>query len=274
MTPVIANSRNPIASFSGVNFSTFEADFYTSKQWLNQNPYFSSLEKTSRRECARHLSTIGHKLQEPEHCAIGWRIPGGPQWDEDVELYYFNARWYVPETGRFISEDPIRDGTGWNRYVENNPMGVVDPMGLDSVAGMPSEYFFQVYKYNIVDVKDPTYNTSIGINVGLYYGFFSENASFEFIQRSFTGHFNSINAAGYTSIIGAGISFVNGAPNWNGVSFSGQMGFSANFINGVITNYSLFNEDASPHPPPGDLIDLSNLSLDQCGIPGAYGYEK
>jgi len=132
MTPIFDNSRNPKASFSGVNFSNFEAGFYTSKQLLNQNPYFSSLEKTSRRECARPLSTMGHKLQEPEHCAIGWRIPGGSQWDEDVELYNFNARWYDPQTGRFITEDPIRDGTGWYSYVGNNPMGFVDPTGLMS----------------------------------------------------------------------------------------------------------------------------------------------
>jgi len=54
----------------------------------------------------------------------------GKQWDEDVELYYFNARWYDPETGRFITEDPIKDGLLWFAYVNNNPMGFVDPTGL------------------------------------------------------------------------------------------------------------------------------------------------
>jgi len=64
------------------------------------------------------------------------------QWDEDVELYYFNARWYDPETGRFITEDPIRDGTGWYSYVGNNPMGFVDPTGLMDVNtnGIPDDY--------------------------------------------------------------------------------------------------------------------------------------
>jgi len=58
--------------------------------------------------------------------AIGWGIPVGPQWDEDAQLYYFNARWYDPETGRFITEDPVRDGLLWDGYVNNNPMGFVD----------------------------------------------------------------------------------------------------------------------------------------------------
>jgi len=54
----------------------------------------------------------------------------GKQWDEDVELYYFNARWYDPETGRFVTEDPIKDSMLWYAYVNNNPMGYTDPTGL------------------------------------------------------------------------------------------------------------------------------------------------
>jgi len=37
----------------------------------------------------------------------------GKQWDEDAQLYYFNARRYDPETGRFITEDPLKDGLLW-----------------------------------------------------------------------------------------------------------------------------------------------------------------
>jgi hypothetical protein len=31
--------------------------------------------------------------------------------------YYYNARWYDAGTGRFISEDPARDGANWYVYV-------------------------------------------------------------------------------------------------------------------------------------------------------------
>ena len=54
----------------------------------------------------------------------------GKDLDEDTGLYYFNARWYDSEIGRFISEDPIKDGVNWYTYAANNPLRFVDPMGL------------------------------------------------------------------------------------------------------------------------------------------------
>jgi RHS repeat-associated protein len=54
----------------------------------------------------------------------------GKDLDEDVGLYYFNARWYDASTGRFISEDPIRDGSNWHVYVSNNPLRFIDPTGM------------------------------------------------------------------------------------------------------------------------------------------------
>ncbi|MCK4261399.1 MAG: RHS repeat-associated core domain-containing protein, partial [Halanaerobiales bacterium] len=44
-------------------------------------------------------------------------------------LYYFNARYYDPNLGRFISEDPMKDGANWYSYCANNPLKYVDPTG-------------------------------------------------------------------------------------------------------------------------------------------------
>ncbi len=44
--------------------------------------------------------------------------------------YYYNARWYDAETGRFITEDPARDGQNWYVYTSNNPLKFIDPTGL------------------------------------------------------------------------------------------------------------------------------------------------
>jgi murein DD-endopeptidase MepM/ murein hydrolase activator NlpD len=44
--------------------------------------------------------------------------------------YYYNARWYDPTLGRFITEDPARDGDNWYAYVSNNPLAYIDPTGL------------------------------------------------------------------------------------------------------------------------------------------------
>lgn len=51
--------------------------------------------------------------------------------DGEVGLFYFNARWYDPELGRFITEDPARDGVNWFVYCSNNPLNRTDPTGLE-----------------------------------------------------------------------------------------------------------------------------------------------
>ncbi|EGP18698.1 RHS repeat-associated core domain-containing protein, partial [Halomonas sp. TD01] len=57
------------------------------------------------------------------------------QWhDEESGLYYNRHRYYDPEQGRYISQDPIglRGGTNLYGYV-TNPTGMVDPLGLEVV---------------------------------------------------------------------------------------------------------------------------------------------
>jgi RHS repeat-associated protein len=48
----------------------------------------------------------------------------------DKELYYFNARYYNSNLGKFTSVDPVKDNHAY-AYVENNPMNFVDPTGMD-----------------------------------------------------------------------------------------------------------------------------------------------
>ena len=53
----------------------------------------------------------------------------GEYLDEETGLIYLHARYYDSSIGRFISEDPIRDGMNWYAYCGNSPVMMVDPSG-------------------------------------------------------------------------------------------------------------------------------------------------
>jgi RHS repeat-associated protein len=55
------------------------------------------------------------------------------EWDRELGLYYYRARYYDPMEGRFISKDPIGFAGGdvnLYRYVQNDSVNWIDPEGL------------------------------------------------------------------------------------------------------------------------------------------------
>ncbi len=63
----------------------------------------------------------------------------GHELDSDTGLVYYRARWYDPQQGRFVSEDPIGVEASSNLYgyVGNNPLVNVDPFGLQAQSIKP-----------------------------------------------------------------------------------------------------------------------------------------
>ena len=65
----------------------------------------------------------------------------GELWDDTTQLQYLRARWYDPNTGRFINEDSyegeLNDRLSLNlyAYVSNNPLRYVDPSGNKQCEG-------------------------------------------------------------------------------------------------------------------------------------------
>ncbi|MDA3939144.1 MAG: hypothetical protein PF693_07530 [Spirochaetia bacterium] len=101
----------------------------------------------------------------------------GKELDTDTGLYYYNARWYDPGLGRFITVDPARAGLNWYSYVSNNPINMVDPTGLaeiyaDDIHGNP------ILAYQGRDLKADTsleikrdsdnefYNDKLSVKIG------------------------------------------------------------------------------------------------------------
>lgn len=60
---------------------------------------------------------------------------------DSTGLYYFGARFYDPELGRFITVDPARDGLNWYVYCRNNPLLYKDVDGL--ACDIPITYYNQ-----------------------------------------------------------------------------------------------------------------------------------
>jgi RHS repeat-associated protein len=56
----------------------------------------------------------------------------GREYDKETGLYYYRARYYNPQIGRFLQTDPVGYAPGMNlyRYCRNNPLKWTDPFGL------------------------------------------------------------------------------------------------------------------------------------------------
>jgi RHS repeat-associated protein len=56
----------------------------------------------------------------------------GRRFDPETGLYYYRARYYDPDLGRFLQVDPVGYADQWNlyAYVGNNPVNTTDPTGM------------------------------------------------------------------------------------------------------------------------------------------------
>ena len=90
----------------------------------------------------------GHRVRDYRYSAFG--VPAdhrgdaqpyrftGREWDKEIDLYYYRARYYHPQVGRFMREDPIGFAGGDSnlyRYALNDPINSVDPYGLLTIPG-------------------------------------------------------------------------------------------------------------------------------------------
>ncbi len=58
---------------------------------------------------------------------------------DNTNNYYFNARYYDYDSGKFLGVDPVSDNHAY-AYVSNNPMNYIDPSGLENILYIHANY--------------------------------------------------------------------------------------------------------------------------------------
>ncbi|WP_180238816.1 RHS repeat-associated core domain-containing protein, partial [Enterobacter hormaechei] len=113
--------------------------------WFNTDLNGAPLEVTDERGAVRWSGQYG-SFGEVRHQSEGFsRVVNrtamahqplryaGQYADGETGLHYNLFRYYDPQVGRFIVQDPIGLNGGWNLYqYAPNPLGWIDPLGLSS----------------------------------------------------------------------------------------------------------------------------------------------
>jgi RHS repeat-associated protein len=80
------------------------------------------------------VDLYGVPREEVARTGCPWRWPGQYE-DEETGLYYNRFRYYDPEGGRYVRQDPIRLLGGAGLYVyPPDPLRLSDPLGLSECA--------------------------------------------------------------------------------------------------------------------------------------------
>ncbi len=132
-----AGVDEPLAILQGGVSSYFHADglgSITSVTDADGNPFNATSYTAFGNAVPTSFTVVG-----PVDFASSYGFTGR-EYDSETGLYYYRARYYDPNVGRFLSEDPIGLNGGINEYAyaHNDPIGRIDPAGTDDHPGISS----------------------------------------------------------------------------------------------------------------------------------------
>jgi RHS repeat-associated protein len=93
----------------------------------------------------------------------------GQRYDAELQAYYYKARYYSPEIGRFLSPDPIGFDAGdmnLYAYVGNDAVNLTDPAGLVSNRMMTNNKAVGLQAMNPPEEARGTWSSVAGESVG------------------------------------------------------------------------------------------------------------
>ncbi len=180
--------------------------------------------------CYSAYGQIAHESNASYNPGIGYT---GQYWDVAAGMYYCEARWYDPSTGRYMSDDPTGFSAGdanLYRYVFNDPTNLVDPTG--EVVGGANITPMLAAALAAASAQDVPHISGDGRDVKDYYDLrltqddidkWGKDAAkvrvIQRIARAATGRATAENALGIVKeggFVGCGALFVFGIANsWN-----------------------------------------------------------
>jgi RHS repeat-associated protein len=125
------NIDEPLAESRSGTASYYEADGLGSVSSLSTTT--GALANTYTYDSYGKLTASAGSLTNPFRYT-------GREFDSETNLYFYRARYYDSNTGRFLSEDPLRFNGGIDlyAYVSNSSPNLVDPNGLLQVCCRPA----------------------------------------------------------------------------------------------------------------------------------------
>ncbi|RYY73344.1 MAG: hypothetical protein EOO52_18255 [Gammaproteobacteria bacterium] len=191
----------------------------------------------------------------------------GREQDAETGLYYYRARYYDPELGRFISEDPIGfdGGVNFYAYVNNNPLNGRDPTG-NVVETAWDVFNVGLGAYSLQDnIRNGSYGWAALDAVGLAYDGIATMVPF--LPAGASAGFQALRAGNSvvdSAHIGMDVASAANAAN------SAAKGSTA-VIN---TGFDAAREGTRIHGEVGDALNLSDLSTNAFkGSNGAKGIQ-